>query len=87
MDDRQNIEYEGHENQEMGICYATSKDGFSWDKPDLNLVNFNDNKSNNIIFRGPHGSGIFYDERKQPPMMQDISLYFRVLKRAILRMV
>ena len=47
----------------MGICYATSKDGFSWDKPDLNLVDFNDNKLNNIIFRGPHGSGIFYDEQ------------------------
>ena len=61
--DRQNIEYEGHENQEMGICYAISKDGFSWDKPDLNLVDFNDNKLNNIIFRGPHGSGIFYDEQ------------------------
>ena len=62
-DDRQNIEYEGHENQEMGICYATSKDGFCWDKPDLNLVDFDDNKSNNIIFRGPHGAGIFYDEQ------------------------
>ena len=61
-DDRQNTEYEGHENQEMGICYATSKDGFSWDKPDLNLVDFNGNRSNNIVFRGPHGSGIYYDD-------------------------
>ena len=61
-DDRQNTEYEGHENQEMGICYAISKDGFSWDKPDLNLVDFNGNRSNNIVFRGPHGSGIYYDD-------------------------
>jgi hypothetical protein len=30
------------------ICYATSKDGFEWTKPELNLVEFNGSKKNNI---------------------------------------
>lgn len=47
--------------REMGICYATSIDGLDWTKPDLGLVEFNDKKSNNLIWRGPHGSGIFKD--------------------------
>lgn len=30
------------------ICYATSKDGVNWEKPDLGLVEFNGSKHNNI---------------------------------------
>lgn len=30
-------------------CYATSRDGIHWDKPDLNLISFKDSKKNNII--------------------------------------
>ena len=31
------------------ICYATSKDGITWDKPALGLVDYGGNKQNNLI--------------------------------------
>ena len=52
----------------MGICYATSRDGISWDKPELGLVDYEGSTANNIVWRGggntkeqwggPHGTGI-----------------------------
>jgi len=30
------------------VCYAVSKDGFKWERPDLGLVEFNGNKHNNL---------------------------------------
>jgi len=51
----------------MGICYATSKDGIKWDKPELGLVDYEGSKANNIIWRGPHGAGIFKDHRDPDP--------------------
>ena len=62
FEDMKNIQYDGHDFQEMAICYATSVDGLTWNKPELNLVEFNGSKANNIVFRGPHGGGIFYDK-------------------------
>lgn len=47
--------------REMAICYATSKDGIKWEKPELGLVEYEGSKANNIIWRGPHGAGIFKD--------------------------
>jgi len=48
----------------MLLCYATSRDGFHWDKPELGLVDFRGSKANNIVlaerfdsptvFRDPH---------------------------------
>ena len=48
------------------ICYASSKDGVKWEKPNLGLVEYNGNKDNNIIFagaatKGIHGHSIFLD--------------------------
>lgn len=37
-------------NHKPVMCYAESKDGITWQRPDLNLVEFNDSKKNNIIF-------------------------------------
>jgi len=58
-------------NREMAVCYATSKDGIKWEKPNLGLVEFNGSKKNNIIYRGRqspepwtvHGAGVFKDLR------------------------
>ena len=36
------------------ICYARSKDGIHWDKPDAGLVEYRGNRQNNIVF-GPRG--------------------------------
>lgn len=79
----------GKHPQEMGICYATSKDGISWDKPELGLVEYEGSKANNILSRGggvhedwggPHGSGIFKDLRDPDPSRR----YKAILKNKIL---
>jgi hypothetical protein len=41
------------------ICYAESKDGISWVKPKLGIVEFNSSKDNNIVWAGPHGTHNF----------------------------
>jgi len=58
--------YKVPSNREDGLCYATSKDGIKWDKPELGLVEFDGSAQNNIVWRtGPgiwgHGGGIFKD--------------------------
>jgi hypothetical protein len=45
----------------MGICYAVSKNGINWEKPNLGLVDYQGSKRNNIIWRGPHGAGVLQD--------------------------
>jgi hypothetical protein len=54
-------------DREMGICYAVSKDGISWEKPNLGLVEFAGNKKNNLVWRGPHGAGVFKDPHDPDP--------------------
>jgi hypothetical protein len=59
--------YREHPEREMGICYATSKDGIHWEKPDLGLVEYNGSKRNNIVWRGPHGAGVIKDLSEKDP--------------------
>lgn len=59
LEERQKPYDDNHPDREMGICYAFSKDGINWEKPNLGLVEYNGNKNNNIVWRGPHGAGIF----------------------------
>ena len=54
-------------DRQMGICYAVSKDGIHWDKPNLGLVDYEGSKENNIIWRWPHGAGIFKDAHETDP--------------------
>ena len=60
--------YDPPSDREMGICYAYSKDGINWVKPELGLVEFEGNENNNLIWRGPHGTGIFRDLRERDPL-------------------
>lgn len=39
----------GHERKVWRMSYATSRDGFHWEKPVLGLVEFNGSKKNNIV--------------------------------------
>ena len=73
---RREVAYRAPRNREMAICYATSKDGLSWDKPELGIVEYDGSKANNILMRGggkevarggPHGSGILRDARDPDP--------------------
>ena len=58
--------YKPPSNRETGVCYATSKDGLQWEKPELGVVEFDGSKKNNIIMRESpgiwgHGVGIYKD--------------------------
>ena len=53
--------------REMGVCYAESEDGIHWRKPNLGIVDFNNSEENNIVFRGPHGAGVFRDSHETDP--------------------
>jgi hypothetical protein len=53
--------------REMGVCYATSKDGLKWEKPELGLVEFDGSTANNLVLRGPHGAGVFKDLDEEEP--------------------
>lgn len=39
----------GHGLQDCALCYATSRDGRHWEKPDLGLVEFRGSTANNIV--------------------------------------
>lgn len=68
LEQRRSKEYNAPwEIREMGICYATSVDGITWEKPALGLVEYKGSKHNNIIWRGPHGAGIFKDHYTADP--------------------
>lgn len=77
--------------REMGVCYAVSKDGIHWEKPELGLVEFGGNKKNNIqmrgqemrgMFRGPHGAGVFKDLRESN-LARRYKMFFRAEKMAV----
>jgi hypothetical protein len=53
--------------REMGVCFAVSRDGVAWEKPDLGLVEFDGSHNNNLVKRGPHGAGVFFDPRDPDP--------------------
>lgn len=38
-----------------------------WEKPELGLVEYEGSKWNNILWRGPHGTGLFKDHRDPDP--------------------
>lgn len=47
-----------HIDKEAGaICYARSKDGIHWEKPDLGITEFNGSRANNIVF-GQGAAGV-----------------------------
>jgi hypothetical protein len=65
FEERMRKEYVPPKGRIMGVCYATSRDGIVWDKPELGLVDYNGSRKNNIVYRGPHGAGIFKDLREK----------------------
>ena len=67
LTERQAKKYEGRKDMEMGICYAVSDDGLNWRKPNLGLVDYDGNKQNNLVWRGPHGAGIIKDQQETDP--------------------
>jgi hypothetical protein len=88
--ERDTIDYDPPDEREMAVCYAASVDGINWVKPEMNLVEYEGSKANNILIRGegkigehwegPHGSGIFIDKRDPDPNRQ----YKAILKAEII---
>lgn len=50
-------------------CYAESKDGIHWNKPNLGLFEWNGSKKNNIVWLGPgtHNFTAFRDDNPKTP--------------------
>ena len=77
LEERKQERYRPPRNRDMAICYATSKDGIAWVKPELGIVKYEGSTATNILWRGsggrgefwegPHGSGIFKDLRDPDP--------------------
>jgi hypothetical protein len=72
--------------RDMAVCYATSKDGISWEKPELGLFEFRGSKRNNIVmgapsletvWEPPHGAGIFKDLRDPDPARRYKMIFMR----------
>ena len=51
----------------FGMCYATSKDGLKWTKPQLGIIDFNGNKKNNIVLEYTHGVAVIKDLQETDP--------------------
>ena len=81
---------EGDRWREMGICYATSRDGIEWEKPSLGLVEFEGSRANNLVLRGdpetgePHGAGIAKDPREPDPARR-YKMFFNRFNRKVPR--
>lgn len=50
-----------------GVCYATSKDGIKWEKPELGIVELYGTKENNVVLMAPHGTTVIRDPRDPDP--------------------
>ena len=59
--------FEAHEHQEMGVCYAQSRDGIRWEKPVLGRVEYAGSKLNNLVMRKVHGTGVLRDDSDEDP--------------------
>ncbi|NIA14775.1 MAG: hypothetical protein GWP08_11925 [Nitrospiraceae bacterium] len=53
--------------REMGICYAESKDGINWQKPELGILDFAGSTAHNIVMRHVHGAGVWCDVHDPDP--------------------
>ena len=54
-------------DRRFGLCYAISKDGLKWQKPDLGIVELQGSKNNNILLMDVHGADVIKDERDTDP--------------------
>ena len=54
--------YSAHSKNDSTVCYAASKDGFEWYRPNLEQVEFEGSLQNNIIADGPRGGGGIFED-------------------------
>lgn len=63
---RSEVSYSTKDRQ-VGLAYARSNDGIHWEKPNLNLVEFEGSKQNNLIMRDVAGTGVLYEPNEPDP--------------------
>lgn len=67
LEDRKNTRRVGTGKKTLALGYAESKDGIHWDKPSLELVDFEGSSKNNILLLHAHGTGVFFDYGEENP--------------------
>ena len=66
LDQRAHVKWR-ESRRKGGVCYATSKDGVKWEKPELGAVELGGTKKNNIVLMAPHGTTVIKDPRDPDP--------------------
>ena len=54
-------------DRRFGMCYATSKDGIHWEKPELGIIDFDGSRKNNIVIEYTHGVAVMKDLHETDP--------------------
>lgn len=65
--------YTAYKNEKYYLCYATSKDGLTWLKPNLGIIDFEGNKNNNICMA--NGGTLLYD-----PYDKDLRRRYKLMR-------
>jgi hypothetical protein len=67
LEERPTSTYTPKSRRVIATCYAESKDGIEWTKPNLGQFLWNGSTDNNILMAHAHGAGIFLDEAEPDP--------------------
>lgn len=63
-EERAHRQYQPGPARITSLCYARSRDGVNWEKPNLGFVEFEGSRDNNILFKYAHGTGVFLDREE-----------------------
>lgn len=66
------------DNLHYVMCYATSKDGIFWERPNVGLVEYNGSKDNNVVLDDACPGNIIIDERDPDPDRRYKALFFQI---------
>lgn len=62
LEERKERQYLPRAKRIVSLCYAESKDGVNWVKPNLGITEFRGSTENNIIGHFLHGTSVFLDK-------------------------
>ncbi|MDP6547154.1 MAG: hypothetical protein QGH60_24520, partial [Phycisphaerae bacterium] len=67
LDKRARAKWTESRDRKAAVCYATSKDGIHWTKPELGIIDFQGSKKNNIVLEYFHGVSVMKDPHDTDP--------------------
>lgn len=67
LDQRQHATYQPSHERVTALALAESRDGITWVKPSLGLVDFEGSTDNNLVLLGAHGTGVLIDTFESDP--------------------